>query len=99
MDIACVLFCNGGHQVEWRQVVREVFENDSRELEGDEDVEEEEEGARCSTVGRRGCVAVVLLAEARVALPLIALFHAHVVHDEVIDDQLLRAHSPYALLF
>jgi len=66
-------------------------------MEGGQDVQEEQGHGRSLTSGR-GCVAVILLAETRVTFPLVTFFHADVIDDEVVDDQLLRAHPPYALL-
>jgi len=66
-----------------------------------EDVEDEQGGQQWALSGRRqrrGRVAEIFFAETGVTLLLVTLFHAHVIHDEVVDDQLLGAHSPHPLL-
>lgn len=50
--------------------------------------------SRFAVVGR---IARILFAEARMAFLLVTFLHAHVVNYEIIDDQLLRAHSAYSL--
>lgn len=39
-----------------------------------------------------------IIPETSVPFALVAFLHAHVVDDEVVDDELLRAHPPHPLL-
>ena len=61
---------------------------------GADDEAKRKDRSRSSRRGPRRSIAQVLLAEAGVPAPFVALAQANVVHDEVVDDELLGAHSP-----